>query len=108
MPNGVRGKKWQPIVPSNTGQDDATVKGRSDQLLLTVALVQQDEDVHGADLRDRVIGSVQPQALLAVVTFGYFLEKNRIRVLIIPKLALLKLVSLLGHTSRSLIRVHQQ
>ena len=60
-------------VPGDSGQDDSSLQGWRDEFLLSILVLEEDEDVHGADLGDRVVRTVEPQALLAVVTLRYFL-----------------------------------
>ena len=53
--------------PRDAGQDGSLVQGRRDQLLRPVRSPEQDEKVHGSDLRDLVVLAKQPEALLAAV-----------------------------------------
>ena len=67
------GDELNDASPGDAGQDDALVQGRCDELLLAVAVIDEGEDIHGANLGDLVIFSEEPKHLLAAKLLGLFL-----------------------------------
>lgn len=58
----------------HSGKNDSGIQGRRDKFLSALARVQEDEEIHSADLGDLVITAVQPQNLLAIELLGLFLQ----------------------------------
>ena len=61
----------------HAGQDDALVEGRGHELLAAVAVIEEGEDVHGADLGDLVVLAEEPDHLLATQLLGLFLREGK-------------------------------